>query len=205
MVFHDRQDAAEQMLPHLTHFKGLDGIILAIPRGGVPIGAYLAKELQFQFDLLMTKKIGHPSDPEFAIGAVGLEDSIIDIKHDGISIEYINDETYRIRQELIRRYRELEGDKSPAVIRNRIAIIVDDGIATGRTILATLKILRNKQPRALVVAVPVASPKAAARIRPAVDELICLYTPAFFSAISQFYECFDQVGDEQVHQLLETI
>jgi len=205
MLFQDRYDAAKQLLPSLSRYKGQDGVILAIPRGGVPIGAYLAKELEFQFDLLMTKKIGHPFNPEFAIGAVGLEDSIIDIKHDGITVEYIHNETYRIRQELLQRYRELEGDRNPVVIRNRTAVVVDDGIATGRTILATLKMLRNKQPRRLVVAVPVASPQAASRIRQFVDELICLHTPSSFMGVAQFYQDFSQVGDEEVHHLLETV
>jgi len=138
MYFIDRYDAAMQLAPHLEKYKNQEGVILAVPRGGVPIGYYLAKHLDFPLDLLMTKKLGHPANEEFAIGAVGIEDSIIEETF-MMPEEYIEEETKRIRKELIERYKKFMGDSEPVNIRNKIVIVVDDGIATGRTILATLK------------------------------------------------------------------
>jgi predicted phosphoribosyltransferase len=205
MFFRDRYDAARQLLPYLNDYRGRNGVILAIPRGGVPIGAFLARDLHFPLDLLMTKKIGHPYNPEYAIGAVGLEDSVIDIRHNGIPEGYIEAETRRIRQELAATYRRFEGSRKPVDIRDRIAIVVDDGIATGRTIQATLTMLRRRRPRRLVVAVPVASPRAVMRIQEAVDNLYCIHTPLAFRGVGQFYADFSPVEDEEVIRLVNTL
>lgn len=191
MYFIDRYDAAMQLAPHLEKYKNQEGVILAVPRGGVPIGYYLAKHLDFPLDLLMTKKLGHPANEEFAIGAVGIEDSIIEETF-MMPEEYIEEETKRIRKELIERYKKFMGDSEPVNIRNKIVIVVDDGIATGRTILATLKMLRSKHPKKLVVAVPVASIEASERIKKEVDNFICLYTPELFFGVGGFYEDFSQ-------------
>lgn len=191
MYFIDRYDAAMQLAPHLEKYKNQEGVILAVPRGGVPIGYYLAKHLDFPLDLLMTKKLGHPANEEFAIGAVGIEDSIIEETF-MMPEEYIEEETKRIRKELIERYKKFMGDSEPVNIRNKIVIVVDDGIATGRTILATLKMLRSKHPKKLVVAVPVASIEAVERIKKEVDNFICLYTPELFFGVGGFYEDFSQ-------------
>ncbi|SRR6266498_604137 len=191
MYFIDRYDAAMQLAPHLEKYKNQEGVILAVPRGGVPIGYYLAKHLDFPLDLLMTKKLGHPANEEFAIGAVGIEDSIIEETF-MMPEEYIEEETKRIRKELIERYKKFMGDSEPVNIRNKIVIVVDDGIATGRTILATLKMLRSKHPKKLVVAVPVASIEAVERIKKEVDNFIFLYTPELFFGVGGFYEDFSQ-------------
>jgi predicted phosphoribosyltransferase len=204
MYFTDRYDAAMQLAFHLEKYKNEDGVILAVPRGGVPIGYYLAKHLNFALDLLMTKKIGHPSSEEYAIGAVGLEDSFIN-ELTGIPEEYLAKETTRIRQQLKTQYRKFMGRNDPADIRDKIVIVVDDGIATGRTIFGTLKMLRSKQPRKLIVAVPVASPEAAEEIKQEVDEFICLYTPSPFYGVGRFYSDFSQVEDEEVTILLKEL
>ena len=204
MYFIDRYDAAMQLALHLEKYKDEDGVILAVPRGGVPIGYYLAKHLNFALDLLMTKKIGHPSNSEYAIGSVGLEDSILEEMKD-IPEEYLEKETTRIRQQLKEQYQKFMGRNEPADIRGKIVIVVDDGIATGRTIFATLKMLRSKQPRKLIVAVPVASVQAVERIQKEVDELICLYTPSPFFGIGRFYQDFSQVEDEEVTALLKEL
>jgi predicted phosphoribosyltransferase len=204
MYFLNRQDAAGQLAALLEKYKGQDGVMLAVPRGGVPLGYYLAKHLHFTLDLLMTKKIGHPMNEEYAIGAVGLSDSIVDA-HEGVSPEYIEQETNRIRQQLQEQYRRFMNRDKPADLRNKIVIVVDDGIATGRTILATLKMLRAKQPRKLVVAVPVASESAAEKISGYVDEFVCLYTPAVFYGVGRFYEDFSQVGDDEVIAYLQKL
>ncbi len=204
MYFIDRYDAAMQLAPHLEKYKNQEGVILAVPRGGVPIGYYLAKHLDFPLDLLMTKKLGHPANEEFAIGAVGIEDSIIEETF-MMPEEYIEEETKRIRKELIERYKKFMGDSEPVNIRNKIVIVVDDGIATGRTILATLKMLRSKHPKKLVVAVPVASIEASERIKKEVDNFICLYTPELFFGVGGFYEDFSQTSDEEVMMLLKEL
>ena len=204
MYFIDRYDAAMQLAIKLEQYKSEEGVILAVPRGGVPIGYYLAKHLDFPLDLLMTKKIGHPSHEEYAIGAIGLEDSILE-DIEGIPIEYIEEQTTKIRQQLSERYKKFMGEKEPVSIRGKIVIVIDDGVATGRTILATLKMLRNKQPKKLVVAVPVASRQAAERITKEVDDFICLYTPSPFLGVGGFYQDFSQTTDEEVIQLLKEL
>lgn len=204
MYFTDRYDAAMQLAFRLEKYKDEDGVILAVPRGGVPIGYYLARHLNFVLDLLMTKKIGHPSNEEYAIGAIGLEESILEAIT-GIPKEYLEKETIRIRQQLKEQYLKFMGRNEPTDIRGKIVIVVDDGIATGRTILATLKMLRNKKPRKLVVAVPVASQQAAERIEKEVDEFICLYTPSSFYGVGRFYDDFSQVEDEEVMNLLREL
>jgi len=204
MYFIDRYDAAMQLATKLEKYKNEDGVILAVPRGGVPIGYYLAKHLDFTLDLLMTKKLGHPANEEFAIGAVGIESIIIEEAYQ-IPKEYIQQQTKRIRQELIERYRRFMGDREPAILKNKIVIVVDDGVATGRTILATLKMLRSKEPKKLVVAVPVASPEAAEKIKNEVDDFICLYTPKTFYGVGGFYDDFSQTSDEEVIALLKEL
>jgi predicted phosphoribosyltransferase len=204
MYFLDRYDAAMQLAVPLEKYKHEEGVILAVPRGGVPIGYYLAKHLDFPLDLLMTKKLGHPAQEEYAIGAVGIEDSIVE-QSTGIPPEYIEQEIKRIRQQLIERYRKFMGNKEPADLRNKTVIIADDGVATGRTILATIKMLRSKHPGKLVVAVPVASFEAALRIKQEVDDFICLYTPSIFYGVGRFYTDFSETTDEEVMALLKEL
>ena len=204
MYFIDRTDAAMQLADKLEKYKNEDGVILAVPRGGVPIGYYISKHLNFALDLLMTKKLGHPLHEEYAIGAVGIEDSIMeDIT--GIPPEYIEQATKRIRKQLLEKYKTFMGNREPADIRNKIVIVIDDGIATGRTIMATIKMLRSKQPKKLVVAVPVASPQAAELIKQEVDEFICLYTPSPFFGVGRLYADFSQTTDEEVITLLKEL
>jgi predicted phosphoribosyltransferase len=204
MYFINRFDAAMQLSKKLDKYRGQSGVILAVPRGGVPIGYYLARYLDFQLDLLMTKKLGHPQNEEFAIGAVGLEDSIIE-ETENVSPEYIKEKTAEIHEQLKKRYKEFMGEKEPLDLKGKIVIVVDDGIATGRTILATLKMLRSKNPQKLVVAVPVASQQAAQRIRKEVDEFICLYTPVPFWGVGRFYQDFSQTTDEEVIEFLKEL
>lgn len=204
MYFADRYDAAIQLAAELEKYKKEDGIILAVPRGGVPIGYYLAKHFDFPLDLLMTKKIGHPSNEEYAIGAVGLEDSIVE-EVTNISDDYLETVLSRIRQQLKEKYKKFMGRTTPMDIYGKTAIVVDDGIATGRTILATLEMLRNRQPGKLIVAVPVASAQAAERIRQEVDELVCLYTPSQFYGVGKFYRDFSPTEDKEVMHLLKEL
>jgi predicted phosphoribosyltransferase len=193
-----------QLAPFLEKYKNEEGVVLAVPRGGVPIGYYLAKHLNFSLDLLMTKKLGHPLNEEFAIGAVGIEDSIVEENYE-VPQGYVEEETKRIREELLKRYKTFMGNKEPINIKNKTVIVVDDGVATGRTILATIKMLRSKQPKKFVVAVPVASIQAAERIEREVDDFICLYTPEPFFGVGRFYQNFTQTTDEEVMMLLKEL
>ncbi|HXR83752.1 MAG TPA: phosphoribosyltransferase family protein [Hanamia sp.] len=202
MLFIDRVDAARQLAQKLEKYRGQEGVVMAVPRGGVPIGYYIAKHIGFDLDLLMTKKLGHPFNEEFAIGAVGLEDAIVE-ERTGISPEYIETEIAKIRRQLKERYKKFMGEARPLNIQGKVVIVADDGIATGRTILATLKMLRSKHPERLVVAVPVASEQAAQRISEEVDEFVCLYTPSPFYGVGGFYHDFTQTTDEEVISFLK--
>jgi putative phosphoribosyl transferase len=204
MYFNNRVDASMQLSKKLEKYKGQNGIVLAIPRGGVPIGYYLARFLGFKLDLLMTKKLGHPLNGEFAIGAVGLEDSIIE-ETENVPPEYIKEKTAEIHEQLKKRYKDFMGEKAPLDLKGKVVIVVDDGIATGRTILATIKMLRSKDPQKLVVAVPVASTEAAERISKEVDDFVCLYTPVPFFGVGRFYKDFSQTTDEEVINLLKEL
>lgn len=204
MYFINRLDAAMKLSKRLDKYRGQNGVILAVPRGGVPIGFYLARYLDFELDLLMTKKLGHPLNQEFAIGAVGLEDSIIE-ETENVPPEYIKQKSSEIHEQLKKRYKDFMGEKGPLQLKGKIVIVVDDGIATGRTILATIKMLRSKQPNKLVVAVPVASKQAAERISKEVDEFICLHMPVPFFGVGRFYKDFNQTTDEEVTDLLKEL
>jgi predicted phosphoribosyltransferase len=202
MRFKNRYDAAMQLIPLLEKYKGKNGIVLAIPRGGVPIGYYIAKALGFYLDLALTKKIGHPLNKELAIGAVSLEDIVIDEEFK-VSPSYIDQETDRIREGLREKYEQLMGDRQPADLKGKVVIIVDDGAATGATILASLEMVRRSHPVKLIVAVPVSSKEAAVRIREQADEFICPLIPENLVAVGLYYEDFSEVDDEDVIELLK--
>ena len=154
MIYTDRQDAALKLISLLEKFKNDKCVILAIPRGGVPIGYYIAHKFHFPLDLLLTKKIGHPLNKEVAIGAVSLENEIVD-NYPYISREYIDNQILEIRESLKNRYEKFVGDRTPANVKNKTVIIVDDGIATGNTLLAAIKMIRDKSQKKIVVAVHV--------------------------------------------------
>jgi putative phosphoribosyl transferase len=197
MVFENRNDAAQKLIPYLEKFKDKEAILLAIPRGGIAIAFPVAKSCHLKLDLLMTKKIGHPKHEEFAVGAVNLEDHVVDNWPD-VSMAYADSEINKIRQSLKERYKLFMGNREPLSLENKIVIIVDDGIATGHTILSAIKMLRKQNPEKIVVAVPVAPLDTAKKIRQHVDEFICLYTPPDFHGVGQYYTDFTQVSDEEV-------
>ena len=201
-MIRNRKDAAERLTERLLQYKGEDGIVLAIPRGGVPIGAYIAKELGFPVEVILSKKIGHPGNPEYAIGAVSM-DSVETNENLAVSPEYIEKETKKIQEELKRRYQLFMGSHKPTALQNKLVILVDDGIATGHTLMSTILMIKKQNPKKLVVAVPVAPPSAIEEFEPKVDELICLMAPPGFYAVGQFYEDFQQVSDEEVISALK--
>lgn len=204
MQFRDRKDAAFKLIPYLSKYKNDKGVVLAVPRGGVPIAYYIAKYYNFPLELLMIKKIGHPSHPEFAIGAVSLENYIID-ERQNISKSYIDQQVKAIRINLKERYKLFMGDHKPLELKNKTIIIVDDGIATGNTILSSIEMLKKQHPFKIVVAVPVAPPQTAFKMKREVDDFICPYMPEDFFGVGYHYLDFSEVSDEEVIRLLKEI
>lgn len=203
-MFKNRIEAGTKLAEKLLPYKNGPLIVLAIPRGGLPIGAMVAKALNAPLDVALTKKIGHPYQREFAIGAVSLEDIVV-ADNVTVSEEYISKETSRIREILKTRYRQYYRHTSPQDLKNKTIIIVDDGIATGNTLLATIAMVKKQEPSKIIVAIPVAPGSGLQLLKstPNVDEVICLYEPVNFRAVGQFYGEFPQVSDEEAIQWLE--
>lgn len=204
MVFQHRVEAAYLLADVLKQYKNQEALVLAIPRGGIPLGYVVAKELNLPLEVVLSKKIGHPNQKEFAIGAVTLRSRILSPSISDVSSKYIEDETQTIRAFLAKRYQEYYGEKTPPELNNKIVIVIDDGIATGNTILSTLEMLHNEKPNRIVVAVPVSSKEALKKLQksPFIDEVVCLLTPTNFQAVGQFYENFDTVENAEVKNLL---
>ncbi len=200
-MIRNRAEAAQLLTERLQKYKGEQGVVLAIPRGGVPVAAPIAKTLGMPLEVTVSKKIGHPMNPEFAVGAVSI-DSVTYDKRPDVPEEYIQAEVERIRQSIQQKYALFMGNRRHIPLKGRVVIIVDDGIATGKTLEATVMLVKKEQPRKIVVAVPVAPPAAAKHFSGLVDDFVCLLTPPFFQAVGQFYEEFTQTSDEEVIQLL---
>jgi putative phosphoribosyl transferase len=207
-MFSDRLDAAERLVRKLRRYRDLkDAVVLAVPRGGLPIGAVLARELGLKLDVILTKKIGHPSNPEFAIGAVSLTGQAVDsalIEREGIPSDYIETMVARIRESLWQRYRMYRGTSRPLDVAGKTVILTDDGAATGRTLLAAIDLLRNGGAGKIVVALPVAPPDTVATLQRGADEVVCLEVPEDFMAIGQYYRDFSQVPDEDAVAILKS-
>lgn len=204
-MFKDRYDAAMELALKLENYKGRDGIVLAIPRGGVPIGYVIAKELGFPLEITLSKKIGHPNNPEYAIGSVSLDGLVINENVKDVSPEYIHQEAARILQNLKTKFKFYMGDHEMSNLKNKTVIVVDDGIATGSTIMATVQSIRKMNPKEIIVASPVASPHSIKKLKEVADEIICLSVPQNFMGVGQFYYDFSQVEDEEVIQLLKEV
>lgn len=207
MIFLDRRGAGQKLAEALAKYRGKkEGIILAIPRGGVVVGVEMAKELALPLDVVVTKKISAPGNPEFAIGAVGpdgqahINEKIVAVYK--ISSEYldrVSRETVRIVKEKIK---NLRGERPYPDLSDKTVILTDDGLATGQTMLAAIEWVKGKNPAKIVVAVPVAPSDTAACVKGLVDEFICLHTTSDFSTVGQFYIDFEQITDKEVKTLL---
>jgi len=203
-MFRDRIEAGLLLAAKLKKYQGDPGVILAVPRGGVPVAYAVAKELGFPLEVILTKKIGHPLNKEYAIGAVSLTDEFI-IPHPEASQEYIDDEIERIRKKLKEMYQKFMGNKEPENLGGKTVIVIDDGIATGNTLLGTINMLKKNKPGKIVIAVPVASVKAIQKLGKEVDEIISVIVPKHFFGVGAFYEDFEQVSDEEVIYYLERL
>ena len=203
-MFKDRTDAGKQLAQKLLNYKNKEVVVVAIPRGGLPLGAIIADAINAPLDVVLTKKIGHPLNKEYAIGAVSLEHKFITESVDA-SLSYIDEEVRRIRELLRQRQDQYYKNTTPKDLKNKIVIIVDDGLATGSTMLATIPLIKEKEPSKIVVAVPVASASALEKINnsPFVDEVVCLLVPSNFKAVGQYYMEFYAVMDTTAIQILE--
>lgn len=205
-MFRNREDAALQLAKRLNARKLKHPVVLGIPRGGVVIAAILARELGAELDIVLSRKLRAPHQPELAIGAIG-EDGEVYLNSfareaSGVTETYIREERNHQIAEIARRSKLFRAVKPPADVTERSVIVTDDGIATGSTLLAALHVLSAQKPHEIIVAVPVAPPETLERFRAQCSYLVCLLTPSDFEAIGQFYEDFQQVEDEEVIRLL---
>lgn len=204
-IFANREEAGNLLAAKLQQYKNCQGTILAIPRGGVVIGYYLAKELNLPLDVLCVKKIGAPNNPEYAIGAVFQDGTTIinpGAARHSLPENYFEEEKQK-QLEKIKEIRKLYGVADKKItLDNKISFLVDDGIATGSTILVAAQALRQKNPKKIIIAVPVAPFDALERLQRKVDEVVCISTPESFFAVGQFYDDFSQVTDEEVKKYL---
>ena len=186
-----------------------DPLVLALPRGGVPVGFQIATGLGAEMDVLIVRKLGAPDQPELAIGAVidgGSPEIVLNdrlISSLGVSREYLDRETDDQLHEIERRKEKYRGKRPDPSVEGRPVIVVDDGIATGATVKTALTALRRRKPSRLILAVPLAPPDAFAALRAEVDQAVCLLLPADFQAVGQFYDDFHPIGDHEVVDLLE--
>ena len=205
--FRDRAEAGEELGRRLGHLRNSRPVVLAMPRGGVVVGREVARALAAPLDVIVCRKLGAPGQEEFGFGAVGpggvcyLDERSVRML--GLSRAVIDAIVRRELAEMQRREEAYRGGAAPLAVRDRTAVLVDDGLATGVTARAAARAVRAQGPRRLVLAVPVAPPDTAHAIAEEVDEVVCLRTPADFYAVGQWYEDFEQVCDGEVVRLLE--
>lgn len=204
-MFKDRLHAARLLAERLLRYRGQSPLVLAIPRGAVPMGAQLAHELAGELDVVLVHKLCAPFQPELAIGAIDENGHATLTPHAasfGATPAYITAEKGRQSQVLQQRRRMYRPFRPAVPLQGRVVIVLDDGLATGATMVAALTTVRRDRPARLVCAVPVASSEALAQVKPLADETVCLWVPPLFQAVGQFYEDFPQVSDEEVARCL---
>jgi putative phosphoribosyl transferase len=208
-MFRNREDAGRQLAEKLRDIKLQDPLVLAIPRGGLEVGAVLARELGAELDVVLARKLRAPTQPELAIGGVG-EDGQVYLNHQagritGVTDAYLDRERQYQLEEIARRREWIRAVRPAAPMADRSVIVTDDGIATGSTMIAALQVIQGQQPHEVIVAVPVAPPERLDEMRHRCDRVVCLLSPAWFFAIGQFYETFEQVEDARVIELLRKL
>lgn len=196
-MFQDRIDAGLQLAGKLKKYQHDPCIVLAIPRGGVPVGYAVAKALGFPLEVVLTKKIGHPMNKEYAIGAASLGDYFT-IPHEDVTPEYIEEEVANVQKRLQEMRSKFMANRKPENKEGKTLIVIDDGVATGNTLMATVNVLRKEHPGKIIIAVPVASQEAFQKLSRVADEVIALLIPDEFYGVGAFYEDFEQVSDETV-------
>jgi putative phosphoribosyl transferase len=206
MLFADRTEAAERLAEVMQHLRASRPLVLAIPRGAVPMGAVLAKRLGGELDIVLVRKLHAPRAPEFAVGSIdetGWQYVAAHAAAVGATADYLR-EAREYEQEELRRRRDIyTPGRAPVPVQGRTVIVVDDGLATGATMLAALHAVRRRGPERLVCAVPVASPESLELVGPQADEVVCLHAPRRFHAVGSFYLAFPQLEDDEVVACLE--
>lgn len=207
-AYRDRRDAGRELAEHLQHLRGRDDVvILALPRGGVPVAYEVARALDAPLDVFLVRKLGVPGHEEFAMGAIApggvrvLSDEVISLL--GIPESAINAVAAAEGRELERREEIYRAGRSPIELRNRVAVLVDDGLATGSTMKAAVQALRAYQPARVIVAVPVGAPETCREFADIADEIVCARSPIAFAAVGRWYYDFSQTTDDEVRALLE--
>ena len=204
-IFDSRVDAGRRLAEALAAYRGRNPLVLAIPRGAVEMGAEIAKALEGELDVVLVRKLRSPYSPELAVGSVdesGWTYAAPHARETGADAAYLAQEKETQLALLRSRRAQYTPARAPADPRGRIAIVVDDGIATGASMIAALHAIRAKDPQRLVCAVPVAAPGSAEQVKDYADEFVCLETPHEFLAVGQFYRHFPQVEDDEVMKLL---
>jgi predicted phosphoribosyltransferase len=207
-MFQDRADAGRQLAQNLARYRGKDAVVLALPRGGVVTGHAIAKALGLPLDIVVARKIGHPHNPEYAICAVDEKGTLLCNEQERamVGAEWLAQEVERERQEAERRIKTYRSGNGPAPVAGKVAILVDDGVATGLTMRLAIVAVRAQKPARVVVAVPVAPPDVALEIKKEADELVLLEPPQEFrGAVGAHYENFSQVEDTEVIKLISEI
>jgi predicted phosphoribosyltransferase len=203
-IFKDRTEAGKKLAGLLSEFKGTNSIILALPRGGVVVGAEVAHALNLPLDIIVTRKIGAPENPEYAIGAINMEGNGIFNESETANVdqEWLKKEIAKEKKEAERRWKEYRGIRGPLELAGKTTIILDDGIATGMTMQAAVRYAKKLGVQKVIIAVPVAPLSTVAELKQEAD-VRTLETPALFFAVGQFYEDFPQVTDEEVITILQ--
>jgi len=204
-MFRDRDEAAKRLAEKLKTYRGKNPLILAIPRGAVPMARTIADKLDGEFDVVLVRKLRAPFQPELAIGSVdesGWTYIAPFAASMGADTDYIDTEKQTQLETIRKRRAQYTPVRSPIDPAGRVVIVIDDGLATGATMISALHGLRARKPARLICAVPVAPPDTLLKIRPMADEVVCLEAPEFFQAVGQFYRDFPQVEDEEVIAVL---
>lgn len=208
MIFRDRKDAGARLAEALEKYKEEDAVLLALPRGGVVLGAEIAKRLDLKLDLIIAKKIGHPTNPEYAICAIAEDGppvcNLAEVKN--IDARWLAEEIILARNEIKRRRQKYLGEIRPYSVKGKTVIIVDDGVATGITMLAAIDELKQHSPKRIVVAIPVTPFDTAQKLKEIADDLVSLFIDeTYLGAVGAYYEDFRQVEDSEVISLLKSV
>lgn len=208
MLFKNRTEAGQKLAELLSDYASEDVIVYALPRGGVILGAEIAKVLHAPLDLIITRKIGHPSNPEYAVCALAEDGAPIcnQSELERLGHHWLEEEKHKAREEIQRRREEYVGGTTQLDIKGKTAIIVDDGIATGLTMIASIEEMKLHEPKEIVVAIPIVPYLTSLKLEGMVDKVVCVEaTREFLGAVGAYYEDFTQVDDEEVKRILKEV